>query len=127
MGSSLVMETLRLPNTSCSCPGPWPFTSALGLSTRRYSASRSNDSPVSKRMLRMRPCCFDKSSRGQGSAIFEFAGFIGKHDGNAVADGIGKARRLGNELLLFRIVVEASFSDRAHQDFKQLRIHFAGL
>ena len=40
-GSICLMVTWRLPGTVTSWPAPWPLTSALGLSTRRYSAGRS--------------------------------------------------------------------------------------
>src|SRR5580700_6710270 len=42
-----MMATWRLPPTVLRSSGEWPWTSALGLWTRRNSAGNSNASPVS--------------------------------------------------------------------------------
>src|SRR5579859_4141630 len=124
--------------TICFCPGPWPFTSALGDSTRRNSAGRANVSPVSNATFSV---VFDLSSRssvGQGLVrasvtsgitplcVGERARFVGEHDGDAVADGIGEAGLPADQLLLVAVVDERRFGDRADERLEELRIGFHG-
>src|SRR6478609_7224074 len=53
----------------------------------------------------------------------QLAGFVLEHHGNAVAYGIGEARRLGDELLPVLIVGQRPFGDRTDQYLEQLAIH----
>src|SRR5262249_32242318 len=46
--------------------GEWPLTSALGLLTRKYSALRSNVSPLSKAMVSALRSLCNRNSVGQG-------------------------------------------------------------
>ena len=48
-GSTPLMPTSSLPVTSTPSPPPWPFTSAEGENTRRYSNGNSKCEPSSKR------------------------------------------------------------------------------
>src|SRR3954449_11308394 len=110
------MRTLRLPGTVTAWSGEWPLTSALGLSTLRYSDGRLKRSPESNWTVKIRPWSESLSSSGQGSFILaELARLVGQHDRNAVADRIGEARRLGDELLLVPIVMKARLGHRADQ------------
>src|SRR6516225_2738489 len=60
------MATSFLPATILRSAGEWPCTSALGLFTRKYSALRSNVSPLSKvTVMVLRSLC-NRSSVGQG-------------------------------------------------------------
>src|SRR5512134_341049 len=103
-----VIVTSRLPHCKVSWPGPWPLTSALGLSIRKSSALISRLSPDSKLMVRRRPCCDSTISVGQDvcapSLTTDVPRFLGKHDGNAVADRIGKARGLAHQFLALGII-----------------------
>src|SRR5215472_2558165 len=47
-GSSERISMSRLPVCSTSCPGPWPFTSAEGEYTRRYSYGSRKLRPSAK-------------------------------------------------------------------------------
>src|SRR5260370_40456228 len=60
------MATLRLPATVLRSSGEWPCTSALGLLTRRYSASSSKLSPLSKATMSALRSLRSRSSVGQG-------------------------------------------------------------
>src|SRR5437763_16010356 len=48
-----------------------------------------------------------------------------QHDRNAAADGVGELGGARDQLLLLRIVFEWSLSQRADQNFQQLRIDAA--
>src|SRR5260370_17967884 len=60
------MATSFLPATVLRSSGEWPFTSALGLLTRKYSALTSNVSPLSKAMISALRSLCNRSSVGQG-------------------------------------------------------------
>src|SRR5262249_28563267 len=60
------MATPFLPATVLRSSGEWPLTSALGLLTRKYSALRSNGSPLSKVMVSALPSLCKRNSVGQG-------------------------------------------------------------
>src|SRR4051812_46241209 len=59
--------TFCLPGTVLRSSGEWPWTSALGLRTRRYSAGRSKCSPLSKLIARCLRSFTSRSSVGQTS------------------------------------------------------------
>src|SRR6516225_2872288 len=60
------MATSFLPATVLRSFGEWPCTSALGLCTRRYSALKSNVSPLSNAtVMALRSLC-SRNSVGQG-------------------------------------------------------------
>ncbi len=46
-----------------------------------------------------------------------------QHHGQPVPNRVGKTRAFGNQFLLFTVVFERSFSDRADQQFKQFSVH----
>src|SRR5262245_22729519 len=60
------MATSFLPATVLRSSGEWPLTSALGLLTRKYSALRSNVSPLSKAMVSALRSLCNRNSVGQG-------------------------------------------------------------
>src|SRR5919201_3961546 len=60
------MPTSFLPGTVLRSSGEWPCTSALGLVTRKYSADKSNDSPLSKATVSVLRSLCNRSSVGQG-------------------------------------------------------------
>src|SRR5262245_56340033 len=62
------MATSFLPATVLRSSGEWPCTSALGLLTRKYSALRSNVSPLSKAMVSALRSLCNRNSVGQGAA-----------------------------------------------------------
>src|SRR5579872_2085732 len=108
------MPTAALPGTSCLCEGLWPWTSAEGLSTRKYSAGRWKVEPSSKsisstRSARFRrissgQCCVSKPLpligallrrgrarlRGGALVLAEAARLLDQHDRDAVANGVGE-------------------------------------
>src|SRR5215813_3059091 len=97
-------------------PPPWPRTSALGDSTRRYSARSSNREPSSKATVsRSRPG-LRRISLGQGLegpsaaaialVIAQLPRFARQHHRHAAPDGIGKAGAAGNQFLLVAVVVQ---------------------
>src|ERR1700681_790418 len=105
------MPTSALPGTSCFWPGPWPWTSAEGLSTRRYSAgswklsppSKSTSSRFSARLSRIsvgQGPLMDRGSRLAGRLLVVAQGprLVGQHDRDAVADGVGQARLEADQL-----------------------------
>jgi hypothetical protein len=61
-----MMPTWRRPATIVFCPGPWPWTSAEGLSMRRNSAGRMKDAPSSKLTFKVFAARSTRSSIGQG-------------------------------------------------------------
>src|SRR5207248_2173075 len=135
------------PATIVFSPGPWPCTSADGLSTRRYSAGRLNSLPSSKRISSRFSAFFRRSSTGQGAAVFKArcspladrrqalggdlvfaqgARLIDQHDRDAVADRVGEPRFLADQLLRGAIIAQRSFGQRADQNLQQLRIDVGG-
>src|SRR5262245_18544804 len=67
-----MIPTFFLPATVLRSAGEWPCTSALGLLTRRYSALRSNVSPLSKAMVSALPSLCNRSSVGHGVVALPF-------------------------------------------------------
>src|SRR6266852_7324890 len=70
------MATSFLPATVLRSSGECPCTSALGLFTRKYSALRSKESPLSNATVRTLRSLCNRNSVGQGGAtpsiIFQF-------------------------------------------------------
>src|SRR5215813_12809313 len=66
IGLTSRMATSFLPATVLRSSGEWPLTSALGLLTRKYSALRSNVSPLSKAMVSALRSLCNRNSVGQG-------------------------------------------------------------
>jgi hypothetical protein len=60
-----MISTFRLPGTVLRSDGLWPWTSADGLVTRRYSAGSAKAEPSSNAMLRLRRSLARRSSVGQ--------------------------------------------------------------
>src|SRR3954468_15540228 len=60
-----MIMTLFLPGTVLRSEGLWPWTSADGLETRRYSAGRSNAAPSSKATWSVRLSFANRISVGQ--------------------------------------------------------------
>src|SRR3546814_20760232 len=53
----------------------------------------------------------------------QFAGFVLQHDRNAVADREGQLVCLADEFLLFAVMAQRAFAQRADQNFKQAGFH----
>ena len=88
----------------------WPCTSALGDSTRRYSAASTKRAPDSKATVKLALSgtaafrsarAFQRPSR---CGFGQFARLGGQHDRHAVADRIGEPRELADQLLLLAII-----------------------
>src|ERR1700746_293846 len=113
-----MIPTCARSATRVFCPGPCPWTSADGLSTRRYSAGRRNRVPSSKTTSssfsaflrrsssgqRVVPPAFTPAPSGRGLTRREFvvaqpARLVDQHDRDAVADRVGEPRLLTNQLL----------------------------
>ena len=58
-------------------------------------------------------------------ALVEFPRFLMQHNGNAVADRIGKPRGAADQLLALGIIVERRLGQGTDQDLEQLRIEAA--
>src|SRR6056297_3818042 len=58
--------TFSLPIISTACPGPWPWTSADGENTRRYSQGSRNDVPSSQPTSRTRDLRCRRMAEGVG-------------------------------------------------------------
>src|SRR5207248_6263773 len=131
------------PATIVFSPGPWPCTSADGLSTRRYSAGRLNSLPSSKRISSRFSAFFRRSSTGQGAAVFKArcspladrrqalggdlvlaqgARLVDQHDRDAVADRIGEPRLLADQFLRGAIIAQRPLGQGTDQDFQQLGV-----
>src|SRR5579885_1305162 len=140
-----MMPTWRRPATMVFCPGPWPCTSADGLSTRRYSAGRLNFLPSSNSTSSRFSARIRRSCTGQGVAlgirsrsgisagrrkpgahladsrlrlllVAEAARFVDEHDRDAVADRIGKTRLLAHQLLRRLVVAQRRLGQRADEN-----------
>lgn len=57
-----------------------------------------------------------------GCSIFELTGGIHDHQRNAVFDWEGKTGSLADEFMIFGIVFQAGFGQRADQELKQFRV-----
>ena len=51
------------------------------------------------------------------------AGFVGQHDGNAVADGVGEAGLLAHQFVALPVVGQRAFGQGADQNFQQARVN----
>src|SRR5579875_4144385 len=108
---------------------PWLRTSALGDSTRRYSARSAKRSPLSKAMVRRSRSGLRRISLGQGlekglaeGIAFFFAQFprlAGQHHRHAAADGIGEAGGAADQLLLVAVIAQHALGQGADQDLQQ--------
>src|SRR5208282_436192 len=134
-----MIPTCRRPATVCFWLGPWPCTSADGLSTRRYSAGKPNCVPSSKSISRIFSAVFKRISTGQcrvprccprppviaarsslaGAChrlsaglglrrLVEAARLVDQHNRNAVADRIGEAGLIADELIGLAVVSQGS-------------------
>src|SRR3954447_24922172 len=142
-----MMPTWTRPATIVFSPGPWPCTSADGLSTRRYSAGRLNSLPSSKRISSRFSVFFRRSSTGQGVLVFKArcspvadrrqplggdlilpqgARLVDQHDRNAVADRVREPRLLADQLLRRAVIAQRALGQGTNQDFQQFRIDVRG-
>src|SRR5262249_38847818 len=139
-----MIPTWARPATKVLCPGPCPCTSADGLSTRRYSAGRENRLPSSKETSSSFSAFFRRSSTGQRVAppvftrapserrrgfgrhlvVAQPARLVDQHDRDAVADRVGEARLLADQLLSFAVVAQWSLGQRTDEDLQQPRVNF---
>src|SRR5436305_3285676 len=122
-----MMPTWARPAMIVFSPGPWPCTSADGLSTRRYSAGRLNSLPSSKRISSRFSARLRRSSTGQGAAVLtarlspltdrrqalggdlvlaQGARLIDQHDRDTVADRIGEPRLVADQLLRRAVIAQ---------------------
>src|SRR4051794_39810370 len=65
-GNTSRLWAFWLPGSVLGSSGAWPWTSALGLLIRRYSAGRSKVSPLSNATVRALRSLRSRSSVGQG-------------------------------------------------------------
>src|SRR3954466_11209891 len=114
-------------------PAPWPRTSALGDSTRRYSALSSKRSPLSKAMVRVSCAGLRRISLGQGLEegllaegiaffIAQLPRLAGQHHRHSAADRIGQARGARHQLLFLLVVAQSRLGQGADQDFQQFGV-----
>src|SRR5262249_29600724 len=141
-----MIPTWARPGTSVFCPGPWPCTSAEGLSTRRYSAGRRNRRPLSKPISSTFSACLRRSSIGQGAGAPAFneaslrrrqalgrdfvvaqpPRLVDQHDGDPVADRIGEPGLVADQLLRLAVIPQGRLGQRADEDFEKARIDLGG-
>src|SRR6516162_7911271 len=139
-----MIPTRARPATRVFCPGPWPCTSADGLSTRRYSAGRRNRLPSSKATSSSFSAFFRRSSTGQRVVppaltrspsrrrralgrqlvVAQPPCLIDQHDRDTVADRVGEPGLLADQLLGFTVVAQRRLAQRADQDLEQSRVDF---
>src|SRR6516162_1658080 len=139
-----MIPTRARPATRVFCPGPWPCTSADGLSTRRYSAGRRNRLPSSKATSSSFSAFFRRSSTGQRVVppaltrapssgrrglgrrlvVAQTPRFVDQHDRDAVADRIGEPRLLADQLLGLAVIAQRRLGQRTDEDLEQPRIDF---
>src|SRR5579863_2402804 len=113
---------------------PWLRTSALGDSTRKYSARSPKHSPLSNAMVRMSRAGLRRISLGQGLdegsaqgiAFFfgQFPRLSRQHHRHAVADGIGEARGAADQFLPLAVIAQHALGQGTDQDLEQLGIGF---
>src|SRR5438067_5661392 len=135
------MPTWARSATSVFCPGPCPWTSADGLSTRRYSAGRLKLLPSSKETSSRFSARLRRSWIGQGAplpaliagsrlrrplVVPQLARLVDQHDRNAVADRIGEPRLLADQLLRLAVVAQRRLGQRTDQNLQQFRIDLGG-
>src|SRR6516162_3420697 len=138
-----MMPTWARPWTKVFCPGPWPCTSADGLSTRRYSAGREKWLPSSNAISSTFSARLRRSSNGHRAVppvltrpsgrrqalgrrlvVTQGARLLDKHDRDPVADRVGEPRLFADQLLGGAVVTQRPFCQRADENFQQLRIDF---
>src|SRR5215472_15984594 len=139
-----MIPTCARPATRVFCPGPWPCTSADGLSTRRYSAGRRNRLPSWKATSSSFSAFFKRSSTGQRAVppaltlapsrrgrglgrhlvVAQPPGLVHQHDRDAVADRVGEPGLLADQLLGFAVVAQRRLAQRTDQDLEQPRVDF---
>src|SRR3954463_8378746 len=94
-------------------PAPWPRTSALGDSTRKYSAPSSKRSPLSNATLSVSRAGLSLISLGhgleelsEGIALFitQLPRLTGQHHRHPAANGIGQARRPRHQFLFVAVI-----------------------
>src|ERR1043166_2545005 len=113
-------------------PAPWPRTSALGDSTRRYSAPRSKRSPLSNATLSVSRAGLSLISLGQilseGISLFiaQLPRLAGQHHRHAAANGIGQARRPRHQFLFVAVIAQGRLGQGADQDFQQFWVGVHG-
>src|SRR3569833_124734 len=134
-GSRPLIFTSCLPVTMVLGPAPWPRTSALGDSTRRYSAASSKRAPLSKATVSLSCAGLRRSSVGHGAsplllsaaiALFvrQRAGLVGQHYRHAAANGIGKPCGPRDKLLPLTVIMQPGLGQRADKDFQQFGVGF---
>src|SRR6516164_1713679 len=120
-----MMPTWARPWTKVFCPGPWPCTSADGLSTRRYSAGREKWLPSSNAISSTFSARLRRSSNGQRALPPVLTRPSGRRQALGrrfvVAQG---PRLLADQLLGGAVVTQRPFCQRADENFQQLRIDF---
>src|SRR6516162_4515320 len=141
-----MIPTCTRPATRVFWPGPCPWTSADGLSTRRYSAGRRNRVPSSKATSSSFSAFFRRSSTGQRVVppvfirppsrrrrglgwllvVAQPPRLIDQHDRDAVADRVGEPRLLADQLLRFAVVAQRPLGQRTDQDLEQTWVDFVG-
>src|SRR5215469_8203965 len=131
------MPTWARPATICFWEGPWPCTSAEGLSTRSSSAGKRKRDPSSKSISSDFSAVFRRISTGQcgapmpglipALARLDLAGLVDQHDGDAVADGVGEPGLAADQLLRRRVIFQRALGQRADQDLQQLGIDLVRL
>jgi hypothetical protein len=50
--------------------------------------------------------------------FLDFASFFFQKDGNTIADRVGQSVRTASQLLVFPVIFQRSFADRADEDIK---------
>ena len=111
------MPTCRLPASVTFCDGAWPCTSADGLSTRSSSAGSAKLAPSSKSISSRRSARFTPDLDRPGPAplaghrrgpragctrLVQRPRLLDQHDRDAVADRVGEAGLLADQLVAHR-------------------------
>src|SRR5690348_1358471 len=104
-------------------PAPWPRTSALGDSTRKYSAPRSKRSPLSNATLSVSRAGLSWISLGhgleeglsEGIAFFvtQLPRLAGQHHRHTAANGIGQARSPRHQFLFVVVITQGRLGQGA--------------
>src|ERR1700733_11475504 len=130
-----MMPTWMRPGTITFCPGPWAWTSAEGLSTRKYSAGRLNFLPSSNSISSRFSARIRRSWTGQGAlsgiaarlgrlflVVAEAARLVDQHDRDAVADRVGEAGLVADQLLGRAVVAQRRLGQRAGPGLQELGV-----
>src|SRR5581483_8892934 len=122
--SSVATITSRAPASRARCATRTtiglPAMSTSGLPGKRLEAYRAGMSATNGGTAAFALTC--------ACALFAFlrrelARLVLEHHRNAIADGVGKTRRLGHELLALLVVDERTLGHGTHQNFQELGIH----